>query len=67
MEIFPDHAVYNGKVITLYEAACILARAMQKIYTPILDNDGYLYEDVTYGVERFGFDAWVHGEVSKED
>ena len=36
MEIFPDHAVYNGKVITLYEAACILARAMQKNFFPYL-------------------------------
>ena len=65
MEIFPDHAIYNGKVITLYEAACILARAMQKIYHPIVNEDGYMYEDVANGVERFGFDAWISGEETE--
>lgn len=66
MEIFEDHAEYNGKVITLYEAACILARAMNKIYSPILNDDGYMYEDIATGVERFGLDAWVHGEEAEE-
>jgi len=66
MEIFPDHAVYNGKVITLYEAACILARAMNKVYSPILNDDGYMYEDIATGVERFGLDAWVNGEEPEE-
>lgn len=66
MEIFPDHAVYNGKVISLYEAACILARAMNKIYSPILNDDGYMYEDIATGVECFGLDAWVHGEEAEE-
>jgi len=66
MEIFPDHAVYSGKVITLYEVTCILARAMNKIYSPILNDDGYMYEDIATGVERFGLDAWVHGEETEE-
>lgn len=66
MEIFEDHAVYEGKTISLYEAACILARAMGRIYGPIVKDDGYMYEDIANGVERFGLCAWVHGEEDND-
>ena len=66
MEIFPDHAVYNGKVITLYEAACILARAMQRMYAKYSVPDGYTHYDLAMALKYNVVDAWVNGEEPEE-
>ena len=67
MEIFPDHAVYNGKVITLYEAACILARAMQPMIRKLNKEDGYEHYELAMALKYNAIDAWVHGEEDESE
>lgn len=66
MEIFPDHAVYEGKVITLYEAACILARAMQPMIRKLNKEDGYEHYELAMALKYNAIDAWVNGEEERE-
>lgn len=62
MEIFEDHAMYNGKQISLYEAACILARAMQPMIAKLYKEDGYEHYELAMALKYNAIDAWVHGE-----
>lgn len=67
MEIFEDHAVYKGKVITLHEAACILARAMGRMYKKYSVPDGYTHYDLAMALKYNVINAWVNGDSEDDE
>lgn len=62
MEIFPDHAVYHGQVITLHEAAVILARAMGVMYKALTVEDGYTHYDLAMSLKYNVICTKVHDD-----
>lgn len=60
--IFEDHATLNGKQITLYEAACILARAMEKMNRALNVPYGYTHYDLAMSLKYNVIYAHVDGD-----
>ncbi len=46
LKIFADHAETNGKIITLHEAACIMARALAPMWQAYSKPGGYKHYDM---------------------
>jgi len=67
MIIYADHAEVAGKTITLYEAACILARAMQPMYRTLCKEDGYEHYEMAMAVKYNAIGVDIDGEPSTLD
>lgn len=62
LKIFADHAETNGKIITLHEAACIMARALAPMWAAYSKPDGYEHYELAAALKYNVINVAIDGE-----
>ena len=67
LKIFKEHAELNGKKITLYEAAVLMADALAPMWKAYSKPDGYEHYDMAMAVKYNVIEVKVDGRSHDDD
>ena len=66
LKIFKEHAELNGEKIPLYEAACIMAKALIPMNKALHVEDGYTHYDLAMSLKYNVIDVEIDGYTEEE-